>query len=332
MVDLDALRSESIPYLGWYLEGAAGPLASWTYVWYAHEDDGPGAFKVTTGARQAFGNPEDGYREAQRAGLAIAKGKVFLGTWRPNQDHRVHLPGRRKVPTLQIREMILRGLQRLYEEGFQEGDFQIDVEGIALDIGVTVDLVSRALDFLYAQGLIDDYGTFGRNRSTGDVWLTAKGVQYVETQRVPIETFLQELYSITLSRLSSLGPGLAASFETLRQQAATPGTSRQDLVGFAAMVRDFVQELTDQMYRETEPSGAVPREQTINKIKAITAAATSETSKEHVRALAEVAETHWRRLNDVQQKAVHSGAVESQRLFVYTLLFVADLFDVSAYA
>jgi hypothetical protein len=288
MVDLDALRCEPIPYLGWYLEGAAGPLTSWSYVWHAHEDDGPGAFKVTTGARQAFANPQDGYLEARRAGLAIAKGKVFLGTWRPNQDHRIDLRHRRKVPTVQIREMILRGLQRLYEEGFQEGDFQIDIEGIALDIGVTVDLVSRALDFLYAQGLIDDYGTFGRNRSTGDVWLTPKGVQYMEAQRVPIETFLQELYATTLGRLSSLDPGLAASFESLRQQAAAPGTSRQDLVGFAAMVRDFVQELTDQMYGEMGPSGVVPREQTINKIKAIIAGATSETSKEHVRALAEV--------------------------------------------
>jgi hypothetical protein len=98
------------------------------------------------------------------------------------------------------------------------------------------------------------------------------------------------------------------------------------------MVRDFIQELTGYMYAKTGMSEVIPRNQTIRKVKAVTAAVASETSREHVRALAEVVETHWRRLNDVHQKAVHSGVVESQRLFAYTLLFVADLLDLEPLA
>jgi hypothetical protein len=332
MIDLDSLRIPEIPYLGWHLEGAAGPPASGTYVCYAREDGGPGTFKVTTDARQVVSRREDRYAEGQRAGLAITKGKVFLGTWQQEKDHRIVLPHERKVPTIQIRRLILGGLYRLYEQGFEEGDFQIDIEGIALDIGVKTILVTRALDFLYAEKLIDDYGTLGRNRTTGDVWLTPKGVQYVEAQRLPVETFLQELYSITLGRLSSLDPGLATGFDRLRELAESPGSSRQDLVGFAARVRDFIQELTDRMYQETGSTEAMTRERTIDKVKVIAAAAASKTSRKHVRALAEVVETHWRSLNEVQQEAVHAGTVETQRLFTYTLLFVADLLDLEPLA
>jgi len=330
MIDRDSLRVKPVPYLGWYLEGEPGPAGTGTYIWYANEHEGPGVFKVVTDTAHVSRDLEQRYAEARRAGLAIGKGKVFLATWRQNEEHRVVLPHKRKVPSVQIRGMILRGLHRLYEEGFEEGDFQIDIEGIALDLGVPTALVVRALGFLYSEGLIDDYGTLGRNRSTGDVWLTPKGVQYVEAQRMPVEAFLQELYRTTLGRLSSVDPNLAASFERLRERAASAGASRQDLVGFASMVRDFLQELTDHLYAEKGLADVIPREQTVNKVRAITAAATSDTSRKHVRALAEVVETHWRRLNEVQQKAVHSGAVESQRLFAYTLLFVADLFDVVA--
>lgn len=327
MIDLDSFRCPPVPYLGWYIEGAAGPPPSGTYVCYAHEHDGPGTFKVTTDARQVASRWEDRYPEGQRAGLAITKGKVFLGTWQQEKDHRIVLPHERKVPTAQIRRLILGGLYRLYEQGFEEGTFSIDIEGIALDIGVKTILVTRALDFLYAEKLIDDPEAFLRNRETGHFWLTPKGVRHVEAQRVPVETFLQELYSTTLGRLSSLDPGLAAGFDRLREQAASPGTSRHDLVGFAAMVRDFIQELTDRMYQETGLTEAMTRERTIDKVKAIATAAASKTSRKHVRALAEVVETHWRSLNKVQQEAVHAGTVETQRLFTYTLLFVADLLD-----
>lgn len=329
MVDLDLLRRKPIPYLGWYIEGAPMGVGTGKYVWYAHKDAGAGTFKVTTDVRQISASLEQAYEDAIRAGLAIAKGKVFLGTWRQDEDHQIALPHEQRIPTAQIRSMILRGLHRLYEEGFKEGDSQVDIEAIAMDLGVPTHLVERSIEFLYKEGFIEDPGTAGTGWSKGDFWLSSKGVQEVEAQTVPVEAFLQELHNTTLSRLSSLDPSLSASFEKLRELASSLGTARQDLVGFAAMVRDFVQDLTDRLYSEKVSAPAIPREQTINKVKAITAAAGSAGSRRHVRALAQVVETHWRRLNDVQQRAVHSGTIESQRLFAYTLLFVADLFDVA---
>lgn len=189
-------------------------------------------------------------------------------------------------------------------------------------------LVDRAIDFLYKSAYVEDYGTFGRHRETVDLWLSHAGAEYVESQGLAVETFLQDLYRSTLGRLFSLDARLAGALENLRERAASPTDSRQELVGFSSMVRDFVQELTGVLYRRAGPTEELPREQTINKVTVITAGAASDTSRDHVRALAEVVETHWRRLNDVQQKALHEGTVESQRLFTYLLLFVTDLLDV----
>ena len=96
------------------------------------------------------------------------------------------------------------------------------------------------------------------------------------------------------------------------------------------MVRECIERLTDHLYGLTGNAESIAKSQTINKVKAITASASaaSTSGRAHVQALAEVVDTHWRGLNGVQQKGVHSGTVESQRLFAYTLLFVADLMDV----
>ncbi|MCH7998979.1 MAG: hypothetical protein IIA91_05825, partial [Chloroflexi bacterium] len=139
-------------------------------------------FQVTTNARGLPLEHLQQYQKAQRVGLAIAKGKIFLGTWKQGEDHHVALPpARRKVEQQVIRDSILRGLDRLYEEGFKEGEFQIDLEGVALELGVKHELVTRAVDFLFDRGLIDDPRTMGRHREEGYMWLTTEGADYVES-------------------------------------------------------------------------------------------------------------------------------------------------------
>lgn len=328
-IDRDKLRRKPIPYLGWYLEGEPGRPGSGTYVWYANEDRGSGSFKVTTDTSRVSGDKAEQYAESMAAGLMITKGKVFLGTWDQEGDHRVELPTERKIPTAQIRRIILNGLYRLYEEGFQENDIEVEMAGVALELGVQETLVERAVGFLYDDESIQDPRTIGLNWRSGHFWLSPKGVSQMEDQTSPTETFLQELYRTTLTRLAVLDTDLSGDFQKLQQSAGTLAGSRQDLVGFAAMVRDFIQELTDRLYAAKVSTVPLAREQTINKVTALTQTAASDTTRDHVRALAEVVETHWRRLNNIQQKAVHSGTVESQRLFAYTLLFVADLLEIS---
>lgn len=325
MVNLDALPRDQEVHLGWTLE--TKPEFFETYLCYAWAGEGDGSFRVRA---RAVGDGDAPARfEASRAlCLQAARGKIFFGTWQRDAEYDVEpLSSSRNLATPLIRQMILRGLHRLYEEGFQDGDFQIDLDGIALELGVKRELVDRAVDFLYEHGYVEEPHTMGQHRGTGYVWLTHDGAEFVESQGLAVETFLQELYDSTLTRLFSISPDLATAFEGLRERATSPST-RQEIKGYATMVRDFVQELTDRLHERTNPAEALPRGQTINKVKAITAAALSDTSREHVRALAEVVVTHWSRLNDVQQKGVHEGTVESQRLFTYTLLFVADLLDV----
>lgn len=327
MVDLTTLPRDQEPYLGWYLETA--PELFETYVCYAREHDGDGAFRIEARAHAGVDDAAARFEASRTLCLRVSRGKIFLGTWLQNAEYEMESPpSRRNLATPLIRQLILRGLHRLYERGFEDGDYQIDLDGIALELGVRRELVNRAVDFLFESGYIEEYGTMGRHRGTGDLWLSHTGAEFVESQGLAVETFLQELYHSTISRLFSFSAGLAEAFDKLREGASSPSASRQELVGFSSMVRDFVQELTDELHQRTSPPAPLPREQTINKVTAITAAASSETSRDHVRALAEVVETHWRRLNAVQQKAVHSGTIETQRLFTYTLLFVTDLLDV----
>lgn len=325
-INLDELPRDREPYLGWYLETTPQPLR--TYICYAWEDEGEGAFRVSVNVRGVVSEHREQFDQSRELSLGVARGKVFLGTWRHDEQYDVKLPYQRNVSTPLIRQLILRGLHRLYEGGFNADDFRIDLQGVALELGVKVELVHRAVEFLYQNSLIEDYGTMGRNWKTGDFSLSHKGAEYVESQGLAVEMFLQELYRSTLTRLFAQSVDLAQSLENLRESAASPSGSRQELVGFSSMVRDFVQGLTDHLYQRIEPVETLPREETINKVKRITEAAKSETRRDHVRALAEVVETHWRRLNKVQQKAVHEGTVEKQRLFTYVLLFVADLLDV----
>lgn len=329
MVSLDKLpRDRDVPYLGWYLETAPEFLE--TYVCHAWEDQGDGAFSVRARALSTDPDALARFEASRLLALGLAKGKVFLATWEQGVQYGNEEAIQRTVPTPLLRRLVLQGLHRLYERGFGEGDFQIDLDGVALELGVKRELVDRAVDFLYEAGHIGDYGTFGRHRGTGDIWLTHQGAGFLESQGLGVDMFLQQVYDSTLGKLFSVRTELAESLEALRERASSPATSRQEIVGFASMIRDFVQALTDDLHQRMDPAEPLPREQTINKVRAITAIATSETSRDHVRALSEVVVTHWQRLNDVQQKAIHEGSVEVQRLFAYTLLFTADLLDVAA--
>ncbi len=327
-IDLNRLpHDRDIPYLGWYL--AMAPEWHGTYVCAAQEDEGDGLFRVKVDVRRTISDHREQFERSREVSLGIVRGKIFLGTWQQDEQYDIKLPYQRSVPTPLIRQLVLRGLHRLYEQGFKNGDFQIDLEGVALELGVKVELVHRAVEFLYQNGLIEDYGTIGRDWQTGDIWLSHKGAEFVESQGMAVEMFLQEVYQSTVARLFSQKPELTEALEHLRERAASPSGSRQEIVGFSSMVRDFVQDVTDHLDRQIDPANVLPREETINKVKRITAAAKSQSRRDHVRALAEVVETHWQRLNKVQQKAVHKGTIETQRLFAYTLLFVADLLDVA---
>lgn len=160
----------------------AGPV---TFTWYATEDRGSGLFQVAVDAsRLPLVRPQQ-WAEAKRIGLAAARGKVFLNTWQHTANHLLALPiDEKPIATREIRTAILQGLYRLYEAGFEEGDFKVDIDGIAVELGTSVRLVSRAIKFLYDNGLVEDYGTLGRNWSTGDIWLSAEGVKYMESALV----------------------------------------------------------------------------------------------------------------------------------------------------
>lgn len=209
-----------------------------------------------------------------------------------------------------------------------DDEFQVDLHGLAVDLEVKDELVATAAQFLESRGLVAGFGTFGKNTHTGHFWITTDGVAYVESQGLPVEAFLSQLYEDVLGRVSSLGSDLRAHLEALRAAAVGAGQSSEELAGYANGVRLFVEDLTQRLYEQAGLLGPVERNKTVFKVTELTKKAASDTSRNHVRALAEVVETHWRRLNSLQAGAVHAGTVEAQRLFAYTVLFVADLFDV----
>jgi len=188
--DLYSLRELPFPYLGWYLEGKAVLGARLTYQCHAAEHQGEGVFRVTVVPDNVAGGQEAQLRAAKETSLALAKGKVFLGTWEHQQEYHVNLPlAREKMPTQQIRDRILGGLFRLYEDDFAEDTFQVDVQGIASELRVSRSAVERALDWLYDKGFINDHGTLGQHRGTGHFWLSSAGAAYVEERlKDPVNT------------------------------------------------------------------------------------------------------------------------------------------------
>lgn len=182
-IDRDALREGPIPYLGWWLEGAPGePTEPASYVWYASEDQGDSRWQIKVVSSKMGGTRLEQYEGAQAIGRCAARGKVFLGTWTDRAEYTIVLPLQRgRIDSPAIREAIVRALYRLYEAGFDENDCRFDMDGIAIDLETTRAMVERAAKFLLDSDYIEDYGTFGRDWSTGDFWLTTRGVAYVES-------------------------------------------------------------------------------------------------------------------------------------------------------
>lgn len=121
MVNLDTLPRDREPYLGWYLETAPEFLE--TYVCYAWEDDREGSFRVKARAPSTSAQAEERFEASRRLSLSIARGKVFLGSWQQGVEYEVKSPQRRELPTPLIRQLILRGLHRLYEKGLETETF-----------------------------------------------------------------------------------------------------------------------------------------------------------------------------------------------------------------
>jgi hypothetical protein len=333
VIDRATFRRGPEPYLGWYLEGQIPKSLAGVggkYEWYAQMDRGGGQFAVKVDAsRIGSSELETRYETALRAGQAICHAKIFLGTWLQDVTYSVALPrppGHLPQPT--IRGLILRGLYSLYETGFDDNDIEVDILGVALELAVEAKLVRRAIDHLFDSRLIEEAGTLGRNRSTGHISISGAGVTTVESNALPVEAFLQEVYFSAVRRIAAVAPTLGTVFEDLRSAAGEAVGSSNEVVGFAARVRDFVERFTDSLCEAHGIEGPFEKSKTVQKVRALTARAKSETQRDYVRALAEVVEAHWTRLNPVQQQGVHVGLVESQRLFAYTVLFVADLLDV----
>jgi len=181
VLDLGTLREGPVAYLGWYLEGEAIGRGWPAYRCHASEDQGSNVFQVTVVAGSVAGDREARFRAAKDASFALAKGKVFLGTWQHQQDYNVNLPlAHNRLATQEIRDRILSGLFRLYENDFAADSFQVDLDGIASELGVSRLAVDRAVDWLYDGGLIKDHGTFGQHRGTGDFWLSSAGAEYAQ--------------------------------------------------------------------------------------------------------------------------------------------------------
>lgn len=182
VIDRDKLMRGPEPYLGWWLEGAPGPMMQPTsYVCYASEDQGDSRFQVKIDVSALSLGHAEKYEKAIEAAFDAAKGFVFLGAWHNGRQYGIDLAQRRgKLPSPQIRDALIRGLHRLYEDGFSQEDAIVSYEGVALALGISEMLVERAAEHLKDIGMVSEPGTMGRNWSTGNIWLTASGVTYAE--------------------------------------------------------------------------------------------------------------------------------------------------------
>jgi TIR domain len=183
MIDRKDFERGPEAYLGWWLYGAPGPaMQATSYFCYATEDKGEQQFQTTVAASALMAARPEKYQAAADVALPYARGLIFLGTWNDGREYGLSLPLQtKKLPTPQIRDAIVRGLHRLYEDGFTANDVIVDYQGVALALGVATVLVERAAEHLLDTNLVtDEPATLGRNWSTGHIWLSASGVSYAE--------------------------------------------------------------------------------------------------------------------------------------------------------
>jgi hypothetical protein len=135
VIDRASFAERGIHYLGWELEGAVTSFRH--YTWFARSDDEKYEFSVVSSHRD--------YQAAKEAGLALARGKIFLGTWSHLGSYTVDLNSRAQQAPMQfIRNAILGGLARLYEGG-HPADVQIDLKGVASEMNADHRIVLRAV-------------------------------------------------------------------------------------------------------------------------------------------------------------------------------------------
>lgn len=181
--NLDLLRLAQTPYLGWYISGEAETPTKFRV--HAREDQGNSVFRIDVDGRHVPDSEWHGkYVAAKDLGVWLAKGKIFLATWKDREEYSVNAPlPRHNVPTQRIRDAILVNLFRLHEAGFPH-ETQIDLDGVAAEFAVEPLLVHRAVEYLYDHQYIEDFGSFGRNWSTGDFWISSSGIQHLEGRKL----------------------------------------------------------------------------------------------------------------------------------------------------
>lgn len=171
VIDRDSLAERDIPYLGWFLEGAVSSFRH--YAWYAREHQGDNRFSLVVG------HPD--YDAGKALGLGLARGKIFLGTWENLVEYNVRLPlPSSSLGTRQIGNALLKGLYSLYERPFPQGQFPIDMEGIALELGVQREVMVRSLQRLVDDGLVHNSRSMADSWPGAFIWLTSAGASFVE--------------------------------------------------------------------------------------------------------------------------------------------------------
>jgi hypothetical protein len=315
-------------YLGWYLAGELSAGSGGTYIWYADEDRGTGQFAVSVkGPRE--GDYDAQIKSALNRGRSICRGKIFLSSWEQGARYLAPPPVPKSLPTPEIRRALTCGLHRLYEAGFDEGDFKVDLRGVADELETEYVLVLRAADHLIAQGLVAKNPPNSQLSFLATIWLTPEGVAEAEALAAPSVGLLTDVYSRAKGRLDLLSPTLGRDFERLVSSGSKSTYSRNELIAIGAGVRDLLQDLTDRLVAIQGTEGSFSREQTKLKVAALVQHMQSKRLREHTVSVADVLEVYWNRLEGVIQSGVHQGEIEAPRLLAYVVLFVADLMGIA---
>jgi predicted nucleotide-binding protein len=181
VLDLDALRVNDVPYLGWHISGAPGRGTTPSYKCYARRDRGEEGFTIQADVPNLWVDRTTRWEESQHGAILLAKGKVFLGTWEDGAEYDYSLPIELAEPVFAtLRPMLIRGLFRLYRENFSPSDIQIDLDGAALELRVERHTVVRAFEQLVETGVAATPATHTSNPSTGHLWLTHAGALEAE--------------------------------------------------------------------------------------------------------------------------------------------------------
>lgn len=339
MASLDELDLDSETYMGWEITGEAKlmPLRSYTcYAWPA--DESPGFSFQIIGERSAG---EGGAREqAKKAALEIVKAKVFLGTWLPGGEYARSLEDGISGPGsgLGVRERILNGLYRLWSDGVDPESIRLDLDGIAMELGVTRGQIDRQMELLVDLGAVADIYSDGDRLATladmdwrdGWCWITSKGAVLVEASSQPSNDYFGGVIRQLAADLATVETTLGARLDEAASIASSTKGSQGDRVAFGNRIRDLIYDITDVMVQRASPNHQFNRNETKNKVREICRSASSNTAARQIEVLADVTEVHWSRLNDLVQAATHDRPISEHKLLIYAVMFLTDLMEVHA--